>query len=141
MHFHENSVDSGRDRSPRQRRYELALTARKFTRLARAWKLRRMRRVEDDGVTEAAHYHERSHVGDQVVVAERKSALSQNDSLRAGRLRLRNRCFHIPRRQELPLLYIHGASGLRGRVDKISLAREQRRNLDHISDLGGCCCL
>ena len=42
---------------------------------------------------------------------------------------------HIPRREELPLLDVDGASGLRGRIDQIGLTREQRGNLDHIDDL------
>src|SRR5580693_6656502 len=68
MHFHEDAIDAGGDRRTRYRRDELALTARSIASAAR--KLRRMGRIENDGIAEASHDDQRAHVGDEIVVAE-----------------------------------------------------------------------
>ena len=43
---------------------------------------------------------------------------------------------HVPRREELPLLEVDRRAGPRRRRYQVGLAREQRRNLQHVGDLG-----
>ena len=49
---------------------------------------------------------------------------------------LRHHRLHVPRREELPLLQVDRAAGLRRRRDQVGLARKQRRNLQHVDHLG-----
>src|SRR5260370_35670761 len=93
--------------------------------------------VEDYRVSEDAYYHQRAHVGGEVVVAEGEAALGQNDASSSGALRFCDYCFHIPRGQELALLDVDRASGFCGCFDEVCLAREQRGDLDHIDDFRG----
>ena len=68
MHLHEDAVDTGRDRRAREWCNEFPLSARFIAGTTR--KLRRMGRIEDHRISEAAHDDEAAHIGHQVVVAE-----------------------------------------------------------------------
>ena len=75
MHFHENRVDSDRCSGARQRRDKFALTSGTFA--TGTGKLHRVGRIEHHWVTELAHYNQRAHIADQIVVAERETSLGQ----------------------------------------------------------------
>ena len=92
-----------------------------------------MSRVEDHR-RELAHDGQRAHVDDEIVVSERRSALGEEDLVVAGFANLGDSVTHVPRRNELALLDVHGASGLSSGDEQISLAAEERGNLEDVDD-------
>jgi len=101
VHFDENSVGASGDRSACQGLDELRLAA--DGRARRARKLYAVRRVEHHRPSERAHDQESAHIDDQIVVAEARPALGQDDlSLPvAGLVR---RVANIVRRDNCPFL-------------------------------------
>src|SRR5258708_1817214 len=95
-----------------------------------------MRRVEDDGAPGVAHDREGAHVGDEVVVAERRPALAHHDVvLAAGLARLVDDVLHVGGREELALLDVHGLARARDRMDEIGLAAKERGRMHDVDDL------
>src|SRR5437763_6305558 len=68
MCFEEDAVSARSQRRARQHRRELALPARFIS--AATWQLNRMGRIKDHGETERTHDRHRTHVRDEVIVAE-----------------------------------------------------------------------
>ena len=101
----------------------------------RRGKLHRVRRVEDHR-RELAHDGQRAHVHHQIVVAERGAALGEKDALAAGLADFLDRMTHVPRRDELAFLDVHGAAALARRDQQIGLAAEEGGNLQHIDGFG-----
>ena len=99
--------------------------------------LQAVRDVEDDGVAELAEHRQRAHVDDQVVVAEAHAAFGDEHRLVALGGDLGNDVLHVLRRQELALLDVDRLAGPRRGDDQIGLPREERRDLQHVDDLGG----
>ena len=97
-----------------------------------------MRRVEHDRASGVAHDRERAHVGDQVVITERRAALAHEMlSVPLAALRLGDNLFHVVRREKLPLLDVDGFAGCRDRLDEIGLAAQERWGLQHVDHRGG----
>jgi len=96
-----------------------------------------VRRIEDDRVSEAPHDGEAAHVDDEVIVAEGRAALGQQNGLVALRQDLVDDVLHVARRHELSLLDVHRLARRRRRQDQIGLPAEKGGNLDHVEDLGG----
>ena len=92
-----------------------------------------MRRVKNHG-RELSHDGERSHVDDQIVVAEAGSAFGKKYPIIACGAAFFHCMFHIPRRDELAFLDIHRPLAHGGGDDQIGLAAEESRNLQHIRD-------
>src|SRR5271157_5275770 len=92
--------------------------------------------VEDDG-GEAAHDGERAEVDDEVVVAEARAALGEEDALVAGGADLFDRVRHVPGRDELAFLDVDGAAGAAGGDEQVSLAAEEGRDLQDVDGFGG----
>src|SRR5689334_5972373 len=81
-----------------------------------------------------AHDRERSNVGDEIVVAERKAALAGHHLFVPRRTSLLDDVLHFPRREKLPFLDIH-RSALRARIDdEVGLTAEKSRRLQYIND-------
>ena len=93
--------------------------------------------VEHDRVAELAQHRERPHVHDQVVVAEADAALGQEQRVVAFARHLGDHVPHVAGRQELALLDVHRLAGAGRRHEQVGLAREKRRNLQHVDDLRG----
>ena len=92
-----------------------------------------MSRIEDHR-RELAHDGQRTHVDDEIVVSERSSALGEEDLVVARLANLGNGMTHVPGRNELAFLDVHGATGLSSSYEQIGLAAEKRRNLEDIGD-------
>ena len=122
-----------RRRRPRQRLDELRLAGRHAVAAAR--QLQAVRHVVDDRVAERAQDREGAHVDDEVVVAEAEPALGDDHPLVAGAVTFSIACRMSAGREELSLLDVDDASGLRGGDEQIGLPREERRDLQHVGDL------
>ena len=79
---------------------------------------------------------QRAHVDDQIVVAERRAALGEEDALAAGLANLLDGVAHVPGRNELALLDVDGAAALAGGDQQVGLAAEERRDLQHVDRFG-----
>src|ERR1041384_4941825 len=136
--FHEEPVDADRDTGPRNWKDELRPSPRA---VAAPRKLNRMRGIEDHRVSEFPHDAQRSHVHDQVVVAECRPALGQQDVLIPGRRHFCGLVAHVLRSHELPLLDVYRLSGAAGRPQEVGLPAEERGNLEDVGNFSGCCSL
>ena len=134
MHLAEQRVDSDRRGRAGKRRRERAVAA--AGRALRARPLDGMRRIEAHR-RELPEDDQRAHVDDEVVIAERGAPLGQEDVAGAHFAKLVDDVLHVFRREELPLLHVHGPSGLAGGSEEIGLPAEERRNLQHVRDFGG----
>ena len=134
MNLEEKRVDTDGGSRPRHMRHKLALAA--GGRALSARNLHAVRGVHDDGIAELSHDRQRAHVGHKRVVAEAGAAFGQHDAAAAGFLGLGDDVLHIPGRKELSLFDVDGSAGLRGLVDEVRLAAEERRYLQNIEHLG-----
>ncbi len=92
--------------------------------------------VEHHGATDLGQDRKRAHVGDQGVVAERDAPLAGHD-VGVARLRdLFDHVLHVPGGEELPLLHIDRATGLRRGDQQVGLAAEEGGDLQHVHRLG-----
>jgi hypothetical protein len=83
-----------------------------------------VRHVEHDGIAEGAQHRERPRIDDEIVVTKRHAALG-HDHLRVAAVGdFRDRVLHVLGREELALLDIDGAPGLRRGDDQIGLSRQ-----------------
>ena len=135
MGFHEDSRHTDRNGGAGQGRHEFALTARRGALPARL--LHRVGGVKHHRSTETGHDRQRAHVGDQRVVAEADTAFAGHDIGIAGVSDLAEHILHVPGREELALLHIDRLAGLGGCDQKIGLAAQEGRDLDHVHRLGG----
>ena len=78
-----------------------------------------------------------AHVDHEIVVAERRAALGENDLLVAGRSDLFGGMNEIGRRDELTFLDIDGAAGLARFDEQIGLAAQEGRDLKNVDGFGG----
>ncbi|KAG1530719.1 hypothetical protein G6F50_017126 [Rhizopus delemar] len=92
--------------------------------------------IEHHRATGVAHHRQRTHVADQVVVAEAGAALADHDLLVAGGFGLFHDRLHVPRRQELALLDVDRLAGRAHLADEVGLADQERRGLQHIHHRG-----
>jgi hypothetical protein len=94
--------------------------------------------VEHHRAAGFAHDRQAAHVGDEVVVAERGSALTDHDHVfvypgsLGGVARLVDDILHVVRSHELRLLDVDRLAAGRDRMDEIRLAGEEGRRLQHV---------
>src|SRR5690349_10731475 len=105
MDLHEDSIGPRCNASPCQRLDELRLSA--AANALPAWKLESMSHIENDWIPELSHNCDRPHIDNKIVVAERNSSLSQQNSGVSCAFNFPDGVAHIPRREELPLLDVH----------------------------------
>ena len=91
--------------------------------------------VENHG-REFAHYSQRAHVHDQVVVAKAGTALGDEHAIVSGGAAFFDGVAHVPRGNELSFLDVDYALGHPSRDDQIGLAAEERGDLQDIDDFG-----
>ena len=132
--LHEDAVDSGGNSRRRHRLDVFGLSGSDA--VAGAGQLQAVRDVVDHRVAERAQHRKGAHVHDQVVVAEARAALGDDDLLVAGGGDLGDDVAHVGRREELSFLDVDDASGPRGRHEQIRLPAEERRDLQDVGDLG-----
>ena len=96
-----------------------------------------MRDVEDDRVAEFPKHRERAHVHHEVVVAEADATLRHEDRRIAFGRDLVHHMLDVAGGKELSLLDVHRFARARRRNQEIGLAREERRDLQHVHDLRG----
>ena len=89
--------------------------------VAAARQLQAVRDVEHDRHAQLAHHRKRAHVDDEVVVAEAGAALGDEHARVAGVDDLRDRVLHVVGREELALLDVDDAAGLRRGDEQIGL--------------------
>ena len=102
---------------------------------AAAGELHRVRGVEDHGPSEGAHDGDAPHVHHEVVVAEARPALGQEDARGAALLQLLHGVGHVRGGEELPLLHVHHAPRGRGREQEVRLAAEEGGDLEDVHRL------
>src|SRR4051794_33741750 len=102
MDFNEQSINSCRNRGPRQRLDELRLPS--GSRAGRARKLYAMGRIEHDRPPGVAHDLQPTHIDDEIVVTERRPALRQDNLVVPSRSDLLGSMQEVRRRDELTLL-------------------------------------
>src|SRR5208282_5002467 len=120
VRFDEETIDAGGDAGAGQRLYELRLAAARLALATR--KLHGVSDVVDDGIAEALENREGTHVHDEIVVAERGTALGENDVVVARGGNFFGHVAHVPGRKELPFLDIDDAAGFGGGQQQIGLA-------------------
>ena len=109
MCLHEHPCDTRRDRGAGEHWNELALAARSAAQSTR--KLHGMCRIEYHRTAGGAHDRQGTHIGHQVVISERCTALAHEYVVAAARLAcLGNHIEHILRSEELALFDVHGFS-------------------------------
>ena len=133
MDFKEKTIDAGRYGSARQERNELRLAATDT--VGRGGLLYGMRAVEDDR-GERAHDGEAAKIDYQVVVAEAGAALGEKDALVAGGANFFYGVGHVPRGDELALLYIDGAPGFSGGDEQVGLPAKEGWDLEDVYGFG-----
>ena len=132
MRLEEHCRHAHRHSRAGQDRHELALAS--GTRALSAGLLHRVRGVENHGRAGGREHRQRAHVGYDRVVAEAGAALGHEHAGIAGARNLADHVRHVPRRQELALLHVHGAARLGRGHEQIGLAAEERGNLHHVDD-------
>ena len=132
MDFEEQRVDAAADSCAHERLDVLAVARR--GRAVAARQLDAVRAVKDDRIAEAAHDGEAPHIDDEVVIAERRAALRQQNLVAAALVELVDDVAHVVGREELALLDIDDAARLSSRMQEIRLAAEERRNLEDVRD-------
>lgn len=135
MHFDEDAVHTYRGACARQRLDEFRSPPARFP--FSAGQLHRMGRVEHDWVPKLAHYGERTHIHDEILIAEGCSPFRENDLLVSGACDLCGGIANLPRRDELAFLDINGAARIPGGYEQVRLAAEKRGDLQYIANL--CC--
>ncbi len=83
------------------------------------------------------HHFKPAHVHHQIAVAERVAALGKQNFFIAGAVRFFHDVDGIPRRQKLSLFYIHRAACGGAGENKVGLAAQECRNLQHVGYFGG----
>ncbi len=99
--------------------------------------LHRVRGVEDHGIAEFAHDRQAPEVHHEVVVAEARPALRQQDVLAPRGANLLDDIAHVARGEELSLLHVDGPAASRAREEQVRLPAQEGRHLEHVEDLGG----
>jgi hypothetical protein len=132
--FDEETVDAGGDGRAGEQRNELGLAAADS--VGGGGLLHRVGGVEDDR-GELAHDGERAEVDDEIVIAERRAALGEEDALIAGGADFFDAVGHVPRGDELALLDVDGAAGAGGGDKQVGLAAEKGGNLEDINGFSG----
>ncbi len=130
--FEEDAVDARGDASRRQRLDELGLT--RGHAVAGARELQAVRDVEDDRHAQSAHQRKGAHVDDQIVIPEGRAAFGDEHAVVAAVLHLRDRMTHVERREELSLLDVDRAPGLRRRHEQVGLPAQERGDLQDVHD-------
>src|SRR5262249_11101870 len=120
---------------PREVWNEFRLTAGALT--LRTRQLQAVRNVEYNGTAETLHDRNAAEIDDQIVIAERRPTLSQQDSIVPRLAHLLHDILHFPWREELALLHVHDLAGLGCSNDQIRLPAQKRRNLENIEYLRG----
>ncbi len=136
MCFDEDAIDASGHSGAGDRGQELAVAAARIGAgdpvLADA-----VRDVEHHGIARLAQVVEGARVHHEVVVAQHKAALGQDDLLVAGALDLLHRLHHVVRCKELPVLQVDHGTGLRGLGHQRGLHAEVGRDLQYIAYLSG----
>ena len=133
VNLDEETVDSCCDRSAREQRNVLGLAAADAVRSRGL--LDGVGGIKDDG-REPTHDREGAEVDDQVVIAERGTALGEEDALIARGADFLEAVAHVPGGDELAFLDVDRAPGFAGCDEEIGLAAEERGNLENV---GGFC--
>ena len=96
-----------------------------------------MGRIKNHAIASLAQPIERTHVGDEVVIAETSAALGETELLIAKRNQFLGDISHIPRREKLTFLDVDSAPRFRSGAQQIGLPAKKRRNLQHIDLFAG----
>jgi len=131
--FDEEAVNTRRDRSAREQRNVLGLTAADA--VGCRGLLDRVGGVKDDG-RETAHDGERAEIDDEVVIAERRTALGEEDAFVARGADFLEAVAHVPWSNELAFLNVDCTAGFAGCDEQIGLAAKECGNLENV---GGFC--
>ena len=134
MGLEENSVCAGSQSAAGQDGSEFALAAG-FVATA-AGQLHGMGGVEDHREAEGFHDGNRTHVGDEIVVAEGGAAFGYEQSFCAGAFGFVHDLAHFVRRKELALFDVDDFAGGDGGGDEVGLATEEGGNLEDIGHFG-----
>ena len=89
--------------------------------------------VENHRRANLGHDRQRAHVGDQRVVTEGGTTLRHQHIGVARTGHLAHDILHVPRRQELSLLDVDDLAGLGCSHQQVGLARQERRDLQHVN--------
>lgn len=92
--------------------------------------------VENDGITELAHFDEPPHVDHEIVVAKGGATFSEEDAMAAGLLDFADDGPHVAWSEELPFFDIDGSAGGGGCEEEVGLAAKESGYLEDIGDLG-----
>ncbi len=133
MRLDEQAVRADRQRRAREHRRKFALARRLVA--AAAGQLHGMRRVKNNRKAERLHDRNRAHVGDEIVVAERRAAFGQENLFCAGHFCFFRDAPHFVRRKELAFFQVHDFSGRDGGFNQIRLAAKKRGDLQNVHDL------
>ena len=136
MGFQEQAGDADGQAGAGQVRHLLAAAARSgATGIAL---LQRVRDVEDDRQVVAGLLHDAKaqHVDHQVVVAEARAAVAQDQLVVARFLEFFDDIGHLARAQKLRLLDVDDFTRFRQGHDQVRLARQEGGQLQHVDHLG-----
>ncbi len=139
MGFDEQAIAASSDGSARQSRDELALSSRGIAQSS--GELHGMGRVKAHRKAKALHNGNRPHIGDEIVVPKRGAAICQNDFFIPGGEDFLDGIFHVPRRHELPFLYIDHSAGPCSSKKQIGLSAEKGGDLQDVAYLTCSRCL
>jgi hypothetical protein len=104
--------------------------------LARTGQLQAMRDVEHNRIPELTQHGKCSHVHHEVVVAEADAALGDQHCAVAFPGDFRDDMPHVVRREELPLLHVHGLPCACRRDEQIGLPRQKCGDLQDVNHGG-----
>ncbi len=134
MDFDEEAVDASCNSGAREQRNVLWLAPADA--VGRGRLLHGVGGIENNG-REPVHDGERAKVDDQVVVAESRAALGEEDAIIARGANLFKAVAHVPRGNELALLDVDGTPGFARGDQQIGLAAKKCGNLEDVDSFSG----
>ena len=135
MRLDEEAVRAGGEGAAGQQRCEFPLANRAVA--ARPRLLHRVRGVEDHRAARLLEHGDGAHVRHEVVVAEGRAALGDEQLFAAHQFGLLHHAAHLLRREELAFLQVHNFFGGHRRLDQIRLPAEEGGDLQDVHHLTG----
>src|SRR5262249_14458172 len=124
VRFAKQSINAERHRSSGKRFDHRAVAARRTAEAA--WFLYAVCSVENDGHAKRLHLWNRLEIVDEPAIAKKRASFTEQDVLTSGAGQLIDHVFHIARRHELALLYMHSPTSFGRGHEQICLPCEKR---------------
>src|SRR5262249_36077497 len=125
MGLQKEAVATESTRRPCEVGHHPSITAGAVT--ATAWHLYAVSGVEDHGSAQVLHQRNRTHVADEIVVAETSPTFGEKQARIAHFVQFGDDVAHVPGGHELAFLDVYRSAGLSRRLNQVGLPCQKRR--------------